>query len=58
MALDIDLSVLSLPRAPPLAAKLLGPDWRASLSAHAVPPDVGRRRTISLAEYRQRQGVA
>lgn len=58
VALDIDLSVLSLPRAPPLAARLLGPDWRASLSVHAVPPDVGRRRTISLAEYRQRQGVA
>ncbi len=34
--LDIDLSVLSMPRPPPLAAKLLGPDWRASLSRHAV----------------------
>ena len=58
VALDIDLSVLSLPRAPPLVAKLLGSDWRASLSVHAVPPDISRRRILSLAEYKQLQRIA
>ncbi len=56
--LDIDLGVLSLPRAPPLATKLLGPDWRASLSRHARPPDVAHRHTLTLADYKQRQGIA
>lgn len=58
VALDIDLSVLSLPRAPPLVAKLLGSDWRASLSVHAIPPDISRRRILSLAEYKKSQGIA
>jgi hypothetical protein len=58
VALDIDLSVLSLPRAPLLAAKLLGPDWRASLSVHAIPADIARRRVLSLAEYKKLQRIA
>lgn len=58
MELDINLSVLSLPRRPPLVAKLLGPDWRSSLRTIAVPPDIASRPKLSLAEYRQRQAMA
>lgn len=54
---DIDLAALDAPPPPPLARRLLGASWRASLSPYAVPADVGSRRQLTLADYMRRQNL-
>ena len=58
VALDIDVSVLSLPQAPPLAKKLLGKIWQTSLSALAVPADLATKKLLTMTDYKRRQGIA
>lgn len=57
--LNIDLSVLKLAsERKSLASQLLGPYWQLSSCAHAKPPQLASRKTLTLADYKRRQGIA
>lgn len=59
MDLSIDLSVLNMAsERKSLASQLLGPYWQLSSCAHAKPPQLASRKTLTLADYKRRQGIA
>ncbi|KAK9809057.1 hypothetical protein WJX72_008658 [[Myrmecia] bisecta] len=57
--LDIDLSVLdAVPRASMLAKQLLGPRWQLSATRFSTVVDLSKKKTLTLTDYKRRQGIA
>lgn len=56
---NIDLTVLKLAtQRNSIAAQLLGRNWQMSSCEHAKPPDLAARKTLTLADYKRRAGIA
>ncbi|CAL8470100.1 g9642 [Coccomyxa elongata] len=56
---NIDLTVLKLAaQRNSIATQLLGRTWQMSSCEHAKPPDLAARKTLTLADYKRRAGIA